>query len=91
MLSACGYPPSLGIDADGTSQREGLRRWHLGTVMPLARLLEAELSRKLEAEIRLKFDTYPLDVVSRAQVVHKLTAAGVALPVALAAVGLDDA
>ena len=89
MLAACGYPPSLAIDSDGTSQREGLRRWHLGTVVPLARILEAELSRKLEADIRLRFDTYPLDMVSRAQVVSKLVGAGVALDTATMAVGLD--
>ena len=33
-------------------------------------------------------DCYPVDVVSRTTVVHKLTQAGAALPVALAAVGL---
>lgn len=89
VCAACGYPPSLAIDSDGTSQREGLRRWHLGTVVPLARILEDELSRKLETEIRLKFDSYPLDMVSRAQVVSKLVQAGVALDTATMAVGLD--
>ena len=89
VLAACGCPPSLFIDSDGTSQREGLRRWHLGTVVPLARILEAELSRKLEVEIRLRFDTYPLDMVSRAQVVSKLVQAGVALDTATMAVGID--
>ena len=62
----------------------------MNVVVPLSKLLEAELSQKLEAPIRLKHDSYPLDMVSRAQVVHKLTAAGVALPVALEAVGLVD-
>ena len=89
VLAACGYPPSLAIDSDGTSQREGLRRWHLSTVVPLARILEDELSRKLETEVRLKFDSYPLDMVSRAQVVSKLVQAGVALDTATMAVGLD--
>ena len=89
VLAACGCPPSLFIDSDGTSQREGLRRWHLSTVVPLARILEDELSRKLEADIRLKFDTYPLDMVSRAQVVSKLVQAGVALDTATMAAGLD--
>lgn len=55
---------------------------------PLAKLLDHELTVKLEAEVRLKFDLYALDMVSRAQVVTKLTAAGVALPAALDAVGL---
>ena len=88
VLAACGMPPSLFLDADGTSQREAVRRWHLNTVLPLARLVEAELTEKLEAEVKLEFDTYALDMVSRSQVVAKLTGAGVALPVALEAVGL---
>lgn len=27
VLSACGMPPSLLLDSDGTSQREAVRRW----------------------------------------------------------------
>ena len=89
VLAATGTPPSLFIDnADGTAQREAIRRWHLGTVVPLARLLEHELSAKLETPVSLKFDSYALDMVSRATVVAKLTQAGVAPGVALAAVGL---
>ena len=90
VLAACGTPPSLFTDADGTSQREAVRRWHLGTVLPLARLVEHELSDKLETPVRLAFDSYALDMVSRATVVAKLTQAGVAPGVALAAVGLAD-
>ena len=48
------------------------------------------MTEKLEAEVKLTFDTYALDMVSRAQVVAKLTAAGVGLPVALEAVGLGE-
>ena len=90
VLAATGTPPSLFTDADGTAQREAVRRWHLGTVLPLARLLEDELTRKLETPVELKFDTYALDMVSRATVVAKLTQAGVAPAVALAAVGIAD-
>ena len=43
VLAACGTPPSLFVDSDGTSQREAVRRWHLNTVLPLARLVEHEL------------------------------------------------
>ena len=91
VLAATGTPPSLFLDSDGTSQREAVRCWHLGTVLPLARLLEHELSMKLESPVRLKFDTYAMDMVSRATVVAKLTQAGVAPGVALAAVGMMDA
>ena len=91
VLAACGMPPSLFIDSDGTSQREGLRRWHLSTVVPMARMVEHELSTKLETPVELKFDSYPLDMVSRASVVAKLAQAGVATELALKAVGLEDA
>ena len=90
VLAACGTPPSLFLDSDGTSQREAVRRWHLGTVLPLARLLEHELTAKLESEVRLRFDTYAMDMVSRAQVVSKLAQAGVPMTTALAAVGFDE-
>ena len=62
VLAACGTPPSLFLDADGTAQREAVRCWHLGTVLPLARLLEHELTRKLETEVKLRFDSYALDL-----------------------------
>ena len=90
VLAACGTPPSLFTDSDGTSQREAVRRWHLNTVLPLARVVEHELSAKLESPVKLRFDSYAMDMVSRATVVAKLTQAGVAPGVALAAVGLAD-
>ena len=76
VLSACGTPPSLFTDADGTSQRESLRRWHLGTILPLARILETELSEKLEADVGLKFDNYPLDLSGRAKAFQSMVGAG---------------
>ena len=88
MLSACGCPPSLFLDSDGTSQREGLRRWFQGTVMPLAKLLSHELSMRLEADVTLKFDNYPLDLQGRAASFQKLVAGGVAVNEALAVSGL---
>ena len=89
VLAACGTPPSLFTDADGTSQREALWRWHLGTVLPLARLLEHELTLKLDTPVELKFDSYALDMVSRATVVAKLAQVGVPMATALEAVGLN--
>ena len=88
VLAACGTPPSLFTDSDGTSQREAVRRWHQNTVLPLARMVEREATAKLETPVKLRFDSYALDMVSRATVVAKLTGAGVAPGVALAAVGL---
>ena len=92
VLAACGAPPSMFVDnADGTAQRESLRRWHLNTVLPLARMVEHELSAKLETPVKLKFDGYPKDMVSRAQVFSKLIAAeGMTKEMALAISGLMD-
>ena len=90
VLAACGTPPSLFVDSDGTSQREAVRRWHLNLVLPLARLVEHELTLKLETPVKLKFDSYALDMVSRATVVAKLAQAGVPMATALDAVGLVD-
>ena len=90
-MAATGTPPSLfTANADGTAQREAVRRWHMNTVLPLARLLQDELGEKLEGECRLVFDSYALDMVSRASVVDKLVRANVPTATALAAVGLDD-
>ena len=90
VLAACRTPPSLFVDSDGTSQHEAVRRWHLGAVLPLAKLREHELTMKLETPVELKFDSYALDMVSRATVVAKLAQAGVAIATALEAVGLND-
>ena len=90
VLAACGTPPSLFLDSDGTSQREAVRRWHLNLVLPLARMVEHELTAKLETPVELKFDSYALDMVSRATVVAKLAQAGVPMATALDAVGMGD-
>ena len=88
VLAACGTPPSLFLDSDGTSQREGLRRWHLGTVLPIARMIEHELRVKLDAEVKLRFDNYPLDLSGRAMSFQKLVSAGMSINEALATTGL---
>ena len=61
----------------------------MNLVLPIARLVEHELSAKLETPVELKFDAYPKDMVSRAQVFAKLIAAeGVTVEKALAIAGL---
>ena len=46
MIGACGASVSMFNDADGTSQRESVRRWYMLTVLSIARLIEYELSAK---------------------------------------------
>ena len=56
VLGLLGIPPGLAdASADGTAQRESYRRWLHGSVQPLARLVEHELSSKLETDARLSF------------------------------------
>ena len=87
-LAACGTPPPLFVDSDGTSQREAVRRWHLNTVLPLARVVEAELTAKLETPVELTFDRYPLDVQARAASFAKLVAGGMDIEKAAALSGI---
>ena len=92
MLAACGTTIALFSDSDGTSQREALRRWHMGTVRPLARMLEHELSDKLETQVKLKFDAYPTDLAGRASAFKALVTGGMDVAGAAAVSGLliDD-
>ena len=91
VLGACGASPALFDDSDGTSKREALRQFHLGTVRPLAKLLEHELSARFDVPVKLKFDGYPRDMVSRAAVFAKLIAAeGMTVERALEIAGLYD-
>ena len=89
MLAACGCPPGMfEAKADGTAQREALRRWHLGTVEPLARVLEHELTWRLETEIRLRFDQYPKDIAGRASAFKALVTGGMDMTQAAAVSGV---
>ena len=90
MLAACGCPPSMFIDSDGTAQREALRRWHMNVVLPITKLLEHELRARFEVDIKLRHDAYPLDMVSRASTIDKLVRAGVPIATAMSAVGIGD-
>ena len=88
VLAACGASPALFDDSDGTAKREALRQFHLGTVRPLARMIEREASDKFGAPMRLAFDLYSVDLAGRAQAFQKLVAGGVSVNEALANSGL---
>ena len=90
VLAAAGCSVAMFDDSDGTSKREALRQFFLGTVQPLARLLETELTAKLEAKIRLSFDLYNVDLPGRAQAFQKMVAAGMDLAKAAGLAGLME-
>ena len=56
ILATCGVPVELFESSDGTGQREGWRRLLFGTVAPIARMVEIELSRKLDTTVGFVFD-----------------------------------
>ena len=77
VLAACGVPPALFSDADGTAQRESYRRFFSLTVEPLAAMLAGELSGKLEAEIKLGFSgRFAADLSGRARAFQSMVGAG---------------
>lgn len=88
LCAACGASVSLFTDADGTAQREAWRRWHLSTVLPVAGLIEAELSARFETSIQLNFDMYATDLAGRAQAFQKLVAGGMEVEKAAAVSGV---
>ena len=93
VLAACGTPPALFDDSDGTAQRESFRCYLTLTVQPIARVLERELSAKLEADVSLKFDElYAHDLAGQAMVFSGLAQAGKEATKAASVAGLmtDD-
>ena len=89
LLAAAGIPVSLVRGVDGTSMREGFRQFLHSCVVPVSRLVEAELSEKLDAEIRLGFDSlFAADVQGRSRALGSMTTAGIPLEEARRLAGL---
>ena len=91
VLAVCGVPAALVTDADGMSQREAWRRWSMGPLVGLARVVEDEIARKLD--VRTRFDFGPLwawDMAGRAQSFKAMVTAGMDAGKAAALSGLMD-
>ncbi len=78
VAECCGVPAQLVNPASaGPAAREAWRRFTVGTVEPIARMLEAELSRVLEVEVSIKLRRMGgIDAAGRARALHVLTEAG---------------
>ena len=74
----CGVPAQLvNRDSAGPAAREAWRRFTVGTVEPIARMVEAELSRVLEVPVKLRLRRMGgIDAAGRARALHVLTEAG---------------
>ena len=77
VYAACGVPVALFSVGEGTAQRESFRRLLHSTIQPLARIVAAELSDKLDAEIRINFDSlFAADLSGRARAFQSMVNGG---------------
>ena len=89
VLNACGVPVALATDADGTSQRESWRRFVMGSVEPIAKIVAEELSRKLDTDVQFDFGgLWAHDLAGRASAFKGMVAAGMEIDRAAALSGL---
>ena len=94
VLAACGVPPVLfSSNPNGTAGREAWRQLLFATVAPLGKLIQDELSMKLEADVSLSWDELRAsDIAGRARAFQSMVGAGMDLSKAAALSGLmiDD-
>ena len=77
VLGACGVPVSLFVADNSQGQREAFRRYLHSTVQPLASLVAAELSAKMDADVSLGFDRlFAADLSGRARAFQSLVGGG---------------
>ena len=91
LLQACGVPLSLVSErGDGAARREGWRQFLHSSVGPQARIIEHELSSKLETKISLNFDKlFASDIMGKARAAASLAKAGIEIDEALRMAGLE--
>ena len=79
VLSACGVPVDLAMQSTAMGARESFRRFVLLSCEPLAALVAAELSEKLDGKVRFDFsDSFAHDLAGRAMSFQRMTTAGMA-------------
>lgn len=89
VLAACGVPIELIERADGTGLREAWRQFLFGTLAPVGRLIEAELSAKLERDVRLSWrELRASDLSGRARAFQSMVGGGMDVSQAAALSGL---
>ena len=89
VLGACGLSIALFDDSDGTSKREAWRQAAMGAFEPVAALVAAELSKKLEVSISFDFSgLWAHDLAGRAQAFKQMVTGGMAIERAAGLSGL---
>ena len=91
VLAACGVPLTLLERSDGTAMREAWRQFLHGSVAPVAKTVEAELSDKLNVRISLNFDSlFASDLSGRARAFQSMVGGGMDVEKAAALAGLME-
>ena len=91
LLCACGIPPGMFQKMGDSGQREAYRRFVTLTIEPLGRLVGAELSSKLETEIKLSFQgLFAHDLAGRARAFSSMVTSGIDVAKAAALSGLME-
>ena len=91
VLAACGVPLTLLERSDGTAMREAWRQFLHGSVAPVARTVEAELSDKLNIRVSLNFDAlFASDLSGRARAFQSMVGGGMEVGKAAALAGLME-
>ena len=82
-------PIALFGDADGTSQRESWRRFAMGPLAAMARLVEEEIARKLDVVTHFDFGAlWAHDMAGRASSFKAMVTAGMEIERAAGLSGL---
>ena len=90
ILAAMGVPAGLYVPKEGAVSREAYRQFIYGSVQPLGKLVAEELSRKLEEEVTLNFESVAAaDVAARARAYHILKQAEMPEDQILEIIGYD--
>ena len=89
ILSACGFSPALFDATAAAASREAWRQALHGVIAPMARLVQAEMSVKLEADITLDFDgLMASDIQGRARAFQSMVGGGMDVAKAAGMAGL---
>ena len=92
IYSACGMGGLFDTGQTESSRREAWRQTLFSTIAPLARLVEAELREKLDADITLGFsELRASDIQGRSRALGAMVKAGMALDKAERLTGLTEA
>ena len=92
VLAACGVPPEMLRQSDGTGRREAWRQFLFGSVAPVAKIVAAELADKLDVpDLTFNHDAMSAsDISGRARAFQSLVKGGMDVAQAAALAGLME-